>query len=32
MKYDYSKEFAMIGKIPNLQKTFSLLKPVNTVV
>ena len=26
MKYDYTKEFAMIEKIPNLEKTFRQLK------
>lgn len=32
MKYDYSREFAMIQRIPNLQKTFSQLKSIHTPV
>jgi hypothetical protein len=32
MKYDYSKEFEMIKKIPNIHKTFSKLKPIHTDV
>lgn len=32
MKYDYSREFEMIGKIPNLNKTISNLKPIHTIV
>lgn len=32
MKYDYSKQFAMMEKIPNLTPTFQSLSPITTQV
>lgn len=29
MKFDYSRQFAMIEKVPNLTNTFAVLKPVS---
>lgn len=32
MKYDYSKQFSMIEKVPNLSLTFRSLRPITTKV
>ena len=32
MKYDYSRQFAMIKDVPDLNPTFKNLRPVTTLV